>query len=85
LGMFDILGNAYEWTHDPYEPYRVEPRNNPFMDVETGVVISDDIVRVLRGGSFSFPATFLRSAYRNRLRPSNRSASFGIRPARTLP
>jgi hypothetical protein len=42
-------------------------------------------MRVLRGGSFNYLATFLRSAYRNDFVPTFRhNFNIGIRPARTL-
>jgi len=76
-GMFDMLGNASEWTQDLY---------NTNYDVPK----VDDVVtnryrdRVLRGGSFESAETSLRSAYRDRNSPSeNPDASSGFRVART--
>ncbi len=76
-GMFDMLGNAFEWTQDLYnKDYQVpnldEVSTNPYRD------------RVLRGGSFESSETNLRSAYRDRNSPSeNPDASSGFRVART--
>jgi formylglycine-generating enzyme required for sulfatase activity len=41
--------------------------------------------RVMRGGSFGNQALVGRSAYRNKLVPTNRISTIGFRPARTLP
>jgi formylglycine-generating enzyme required for sulfatase activity len=42
------------------------------------------INRVLRGGSFLYPAGLVRSAYRIRDVPSSGPSSGGFRPARTF-
>jgi len=38
----------------------------------------------LRGGSFIYPASNVRSAFRDKLEPSFRLYNVGFRPARTL-
>ena len=83
LGLFDILGNAYEWTLDPYEDYQPGRENNLFVDALKKAKFSDQVVRVLRGGSFHFPAPKLRSADRDLGKPSARLTFIGFRPART--
>ena len=41
--------------------------------------------RVVRGGSFSDPASHVRSAYRDLTVPADRDLMLGFRLARTLP
>jgi len=82
LGLFDMLGNAFEWTEDRYvrdtalaSPGSAPARakiESPFQEV------------VLRGGSFTSPATSLRSAYRERSSPSDPLETYGFRCVRTL-
>ncbi len=78
LGLFDMLGNMYEWCEDP-------------QDSLTGSIPSTydhqyKITLCLRGGSFYDVAGFLRSAgyRRGPLAPEDiRYRDFGFRPART--
>jgi formylglycine-generating enzyme required for sulfatase activity/tRNA A-37 threonylcarbamoyl transferase component Bud32 len=81
LGLFDVLGNAWEWVADPSRAYDASPNDG---DLQSGAV-SDRDYRVLRGGSFSSSPSFLRCADRDELLPSNRLITNGVRPARTLP
>lgn len=83
LGLFDVLGNAWEWTLDPYGAYRPGRGNNPSMDKLMRAEFSDQVDRVLRGGSFDDAAPDLRSALRDGYRPSLHDFYYGLRPART--
>jgi formylglycine-generating enzyme required for sulfatase activity len=85
LGLFDILGNAFEWIHDPYDRYPTEAEGKVILDAELGTHVSDSMMRVLRGGAFLYLATDLRSAARGRDRPTDRDVAGGLRPARTFP
>ena len=85
LGLFDMMGNAWEWTHEPsLSPYAAEPdRTTP--DRDPGGPISNGITRGLRGGaSDCCEPRYLRSAMRNRRLPISRYPSDGFRVARTL-
>jgi serine/threonine protein kinase/formylglycine-generating enzyme required for sulfatase activity len=78
LGMFDMLGNAWEWCHDALAEYpveRTEDREQP------GVVGAPP--RVLRGGGFFSAAPELRSAHRIGLDPEVSFSQAGFRVART--
>jgi formylglycine-generating enzyme required for sulfatase activity/tRNA A-37 threonylcarbamoyl transferase component Bud32 len=79
LGLFDVLGNAYEWLNDPYVAYKPAEGGGPFVDAE----FSDQVDRVLRGGSFYDAPTWARAADRYGDRPTDRSPYDGLRPART--
>jgi formylglycine-generating enzyme required for sulfatase activity len=79
LGMFDLLGNAWEWCHDaraPYPPGRAEDRE------QCGPVTAAQ-ERVLRGGGFFSGAPDLRSARRIGLQPQVSFSQAGFRVART--
>src|SRR5262249_57480952 len=51
LGLFDTLGNAFEWCTDAYQSRRSgqidKPSNNAILDAE----FSDEVNRLLRGGA----------------------------------
>jgi formylglycine-generating enzyme required for sulfatase activity len=75
--LFDMLGNVFEWCQDRsgrHQPMRAEPSIDEILD---------DAPRLLRGGSFSNPPTFARSAFRNGDAPATAYTNFGFRPART--
>jgi formylglycine-generating enzyme required for sulfatase activity len=76
VGLFDLMGNAWEWCQDRYI---VNPGK---ANTSIGDII-DDASRVLRGGSFSFSPAFLRSAYSNWDAPASRYRNNGFRLART--
>jgi formylglycine-generating enzyme required for sulfatase activity len=85
-GLFDVLGNAYEWSHDAYEPYRTSPDGKPILDAGVDAEFSENFSRVLRGGAYIYSASFLRSANRVWLRPAMyRNFENGFRLARTYP
>ena len=75
LGMFDMLGNAAEWCQDAYAPdaSTIHPRNP----------VTDDVERVLRGGSFRDGPSHLRSAARSGSPPASEKLSVGFRVARS--
>jgi formylglycine-generating enzyme required for sulfatase activity len=84
LGLFDMLGNAFEWTEDRYTCDSVGTNAGSARAGAKIEAPSQDVEVVLRGGSFSGPATSLRSAYRERSAPSDPLATYGFRYVRTL-
>ena len=85
LGLFDMLGNTFEWLQEPYAVYRVGPPNEPILDVEANASVLGEGVRLLRGGVFYFPVSGVRSSGRDWIFPTGRDMLFGFRPARTCP
>jgi formylglycine-generating enzyme required for sulfatase activity len=77
LGLFDMLGNVYEWCQErytSYQPGRAESSRDDIMD---------DTPRLLRGGSFGPRPAVVRSALRSWVAPSGRFIVNGFRLART--
>jgi formylglycine-generating enzyme required for sulfatase activity len=78
LGLFDMLGNAWEWCHDVYQPY-------PKKTVEDNINIQNipSNPRLLRGGAFNYGPALVRSADRVGWAPASRLINIGFRPSRT--
>jgi formylglycine-generating enzyme required for sulfatase activity len=66
LGIYDMSGNVWQWCEDIYDSdaYKKQQRNSP-------VVNSGGSQRVLRGGSWSRDATWVRCAFRGHWDPSS--------------
>lgn len=73
-GLFDMLGNVWEWTEDCWHKnYNKDPEN------PTAWLRVDCSRRVIRGGSWLSGPANLRSAYRDRFDPSVRNFDLGFR------
>lgn len=85
-GLFDMLGNVWEWTLDRRQPYPADGRVTE--DVEDSTVrVSNDVARTRRGGSFAYEWFTARSAHRGDVTyfPNQTRDSVGFRVARTMP
>jgi serine/threonine protein kinase/formylglycine-generating enzyme required for sulfatase activity len=81
LGLFDTLGNVYTWCQERYESYPQD--KDTIEDKEDAYSINIQENRVLRCGTFDYPASLVRCASRLWTLPTDRYYFIGFRPART--
>lgn len=84
LGLFDMLGNVYEWCQGQEFPYPTQGIAEDQPTQKEPEIIEERLPRVLRGGAFTYRAANVRSANRNRDQPSYPGTYYGFRPARTV-
>ena len=79
-GLYDTLGNVWEWTNDRYDAsyYKSSPSVDP-----AGPVTGER--RVLRGGSWGYDPGSVRVSYRNGDEPAFRGGDIGFRCGGELP
>jgi formylglycine-generating enzyme required for sulfatase activity len=84
-GLFDMLGNVWEWTLDRRQKY---PTEGITEDVEDSILsVSNDVARTRRGGSFAYEWFTTRAAHRGDTTyfPNQTRDGVGFRVARTMP
>ena len=72
FGLHDMHGNVWEWTNDWYGKYKKGSQTDPKGP-------NSGSYRVYRGGSWSYDAGYLRSAYRDSNSPDDRYDDLGFR------
>ena len=79
FGLYDMIGNVYEWTQDCWNPnYSGAPTDG------SAWTSGDCSRRVLRGGSWNFFERDLRTAYRDGVTNRLRLNYFGFRVAMSI-
>jgi formylglycine-generating enzyme required for sulfatase activity len=87
FGLFDTLGNVWEWCQDPQQPHEIEASWRVREDVEKEA--KDGVVdlkpnRAMRGGAFDTVTRSIRAARRFSFRPDEVSPLVSLRVARTV-
>ena len=81
-GLYDVLGNVWEWCEDPYND---SAYSGPFSPEDGHRLLGSRAEgtgnRMQRGGGFDNPAVYARSAIRNGNSPSVRNGDLGVRAA----
>lgn len=78
-GLFDVMGNVYEWCTDGFQ---LEGQEQPLRRIEGG---QEGVrSRVVRGGSHRTVALDCRSAARGGYSPTTALSDVGLRPMRRL-
>jgi len=83
LGLFDMLGNVYEWCQEQSYRYPEGEGNTTTDDMNIVLYINEQNPRLLRGDAFDIRPAIVRSANRYWVAPSYRSSLYGFRLART--
>lgn len=65
FGLYDMIGNVWEWTRSVYEAYPYDPSDPNREDLKAG----DEVNRVVRGGAFNDSGDGARCAFRFRHQP----------------
>ena len=83
FGLFDMLGNTFEWCEDRYPTPTTAKPGELVEDAGDETPLGEQ-ARILRGGSFNSPLRGVRSGSRSAHQPKNRYNFTGFRPARTF-
>lgn len=91
-GLFDIIGDVWEWCADAYNLtyYRMSPLKNPAGPEKRFLFVENDFMkastlRVKRGASWASGIRKLHVAHREQFSPSHRSNNLGFRCVMHLP
>ncbi|HWW22184.1 MAG TPA: bifunctional serine/threonine-protein kinase/formylglycine-generating enzyme family protein [Steroidobacteraceae bacterium] len=79
LGLYDMLGNVFEWTEDCWADTYVGAPSDGSARTD-----ADCAQRELRGGSWFTQPDYVRVSYRDRFSPDYRSTSIGFRLIREI-
>jgi formylglycine-generating enzyme required for sulfatase activity len=81
-GVFDLVGNVWDWVFDYYDPAGYDVGEEPRVD-PAGVELSE--YRAVRGGAWNTRSEDLYLYNRGRFEPGRTSFSIGFRAVRTIP
>ena len=82
LGLYDMLGNVWEWCQDCLGSYHyMAIRPTASLVNPRGTMKGEH--RLLRGGSAADDSSFCRASQRNHVRPQRHFRSVGFRAVRT--
>jgi len=74
FGLYDMLGNVWEWCQDSYASYDETPTDSSVYGS-----LGDGKTKLLRGGSWNDRPSDVRSALRFRIEPGNQNDYIGFR------
>jgi formylglycine-generating enzyme required for sulfatase activity len=85
-GLYDMLGNVWEWTFDRRRPYPSDERVTEDAE-DSDLRVRNDVARTRRGGSFAYEWFTVRSAHRGDVTyfPNQTRDNVGFRVGRTTP
>ena len=83
LGLFDMLGNVYEWCQEPHESYQPAREGAATDDRNMSAPIDIDNPRLLRAARLRIDRRLALAADRNWIALSIRNYDLGFRLART--
>ncbi len=72
-GLYDMLGNVWQWCRDSLQKYMKQQETDPIGQTKAGAT------RVVRGGSWGYPARDVRAAARSADKPTVRDFHLGFR------
>jgi formylglycine-generating enzyme required for sulfatase activity len=83
LGLFDVIGNVYEWCDGPARSFAGASPDGPLVDDVVDRIVTGEQNHALKGGAFDSRIANLVISFRNLNTPLLKSGSVGFRIART--